>query len=216
MTTDRQIAANRANANKSTGPRTENGKRRSRRNALRHGLTAETLIEVLEDPIAYRALAKAINADFRPATGFERELMARLVSLLWRLRRATAIESGLLAQQAPTSRSCTGSLEVFYRLIDPGTTTRPPGETHGYPENSRIDRTELARAFVKLAEHNGTSFDRLARYESRLWRQLVQIVTLVNAISQGSTVTADNDRRLRMRSVNGLLWPPFTRQWLEK
>lgn len=49
MTLFRQIDANRRNALKSTGPSTDCGKRRSRRNALRHGLTAETVIATLED-----------------------------------------------------------------------------------------------------------------------------------------------------------------------
>jgi hypothetical protein len=71
MTTEKQIAANRGNARKSTGPRTLDGKRKSRRNAVRHGLTAETLIDVIEEAADYEALAAAINADFRPATNFE-------------------------------------------------------------------------------------------------------------------------------------------------
>jgi hypothetical protein len=49
MATEKQILANQQNAQHSTGPRTEAGKRRSRRNAVRHGLTAETLIDTLED-----------------------------------------------------------------------------------------------------------------------------------------------------------------------
>ena len=60
MATDKQIAANRLNAQNSTGPRTDDGKRRSRRNAFRHGLTAETVIDIHEDPAAYRALERAI------------------------------------------------------------------------------------------------------------------------------------------------------------
>ena len=80
------------------------GKRRSRRNAMRHGLTAETVIDVLEDPAAYRALQRAIFADYRPRSNFELQLVGRLVSLLWRLRRAIAIESGLLNIQAEILR----------------------------------------------------------------------------------------------------------------
>jgi hypothetical protein len=61
MATDRQIAAKRQNTKNSTGPRTEHGKRRSRRIAVRHRLTAETVIDVLEDPVDYEALEP--NAD---------------------------------------------------------------------------------------------------------------------------------------------------------
>jgi hypothetical protein len=66
MATEKQITANRKNAQKSTGPRTLNGKRKSRRNAVRHGLTAETVIDVIEEAADYEALAAAINVDFRP------------------------------------------------------------------------------------------------------------------------------------------------------
>src|SRR5690349_5777253 len=100
MATERQIAANRQNAKSSTGPRTIYGKRRSRRNAMRHGMTAETVIDVFEEPAAYRALQRAIYADYRPRSNFELQLVGRLVSLLWRLRRATAIESDMLTIQA--------------------------------------------------------------------------------------------------------------------
>jgi uncharacterized membrane protein len=63
----------------------------------RNVLHSATVIDVLEDPAAYKALERAINADYRPRTNFELELVGRLVSLLWRLRRAVAIESGLLS-----------------------------------------------------------------------------------------------------------------------
>src|SRR5262249_61912360 len=91
MSTVKQVAANRENAKKSTGPRTAAGKHKSRRNAVRHGLTAETIIDVLEEAADYEALAAAISADFRPATNFEHYLIARLISVLWRLRRPNAI-----------------------------------------------------------------------------------------------------------------------------
>jgi hypothetical protein len=100
MTSFRQIEANRRNAQLSTGPGTEEGKRRSRQNAVRHGLTAETVIDALEDVDDYAAFEMAITTDYDAQSAVERELVLRLASLLWRLRRATAIQSGLFKIQA--------------------------------------------------------------------------------------------------------------------
>src|SRR6516225_9181765 len=100
MTSFRQIAANRRNARKSTGPITPEGKQRSRCNAIRHGLTAETVIGALEDAEDYRAFEAAIIADYDAQSAVERELVLRLASVLWRLRRATTMETGLFEIQA--------------------------------------------------------------------------------------------------------------------
>src|ERR1700760_2961260 len=100
MSSFRQIEANRRNAGLSTGPVTEEGKRRSRQNALRHGLTAETVIGALEDAQDYAAFELAVTADYDAQTAVQRELVLRRASLLWRLRRASAIEAGLFKVQA--------------------------------------------------------------------------------------------------------------------
>ena len=100
MTSFRQIEANRRNARKSTGPITEEGKQRSRCNAVRHGLTAETIITALEDAEVYRAFEAAITADYDAQSTVERELVLRLASILWRLRRASTMETGLFEIQA--------------------------------------------------------------------------------------------------------------------
>jgi hypothetical protein len=82
MTPFRQIEANRGNSLRSTGPRTGQGEEQSRRNALRHGLTAETVIAGLEDSEDYRAFEAAVIADYDARTAVERELVLRLASLL--------------------------------------------------------------------------------------------------------------------------------------
>src|ERR1700694_4178732 len=104
MTSLRQNEANRRNAIRSTGPSTEEGKHRTRRNAVRHGLCAETVIEIVEDIDDYRFFEAAVIADYDAQTAVERELVLRLASLLWRLRRATAIETDLLSIQAEILR----------------------------------------------------------------------------------------------------------------
>ena len=124
MTSFRQIEANRRNARKSTGPTSEEGKQRSRCNAVRHGLTAETVIGALEDAEDYKAFEAAIIADYDAQSAVERELVLRLASLLWRLRRATTIETGLFDIQADHLSGLRqprqvrpGSREVVYALF---------------------------------------------------------------------------------------------------
>ena len=100
MTSFKQFEANRRNALNSTGPVTPEGKERSRCNAVRHGLTAETVIGSLEDAEDYEAFETAVVADYDAETAVQRELVLRLASILWRLRRSTAIESALFEAMA--------------------------------------------------------------------------------------------------------------------
>src|SRR5450759_1572698 len=104
MSSLNQIEANRRNALNSTGPTTPEGKERSRRNAVRHGLTAETVIAALEDAEDYQAFDAAVIADYDAESAVERELVLRLASVLWRLRRATGIETALF-ESATTKAS---------------------------------------------------------------------------------------------------------------
>jgi hypothetical protein len=95
MSSLKQIEANRRNALESTGPTTPEGKDRSRRNAVRHGLTAETVIAALEDAEDYQAFEATVIADYDAESAVERELVLRLATVLWRLRRATGIETAI-------------------------------------------------------------------------------------------------------------------------
>jgi len=104
MTSLKRIEANRRNSLKSTGPKAEAGKQASRCNAVRHGLAAETVIAALEDAEDYKAFEATITADYDAQSAVERELVLRLASLLWRLRRATAMETGLFEIQVEHQR----------------------------------------------------------------------------------------------------------------
>jgi hypothetical protein len=205
MASDRRIAANRLNATKSTGPRTEDGKQRSRLNALRHGLTAETIVNVLEDSAEYEVFETEIRGDYQPRTAIEHQLVVRLASLLWRLRRATAIESGLLQIQAEVviaraahkraeARHRNARLSIFYSLgvsqpesIEIAEPKQSDASSSALTENSEGIlplQSEMARAFLRLAKTHRGVFERLGRYETNLWRQTAQTVILLNSFKQ--------------------------------
>src|ERR1700674_1562251 len=163
MTSFRQIEANRRNSCQSTGPITEDGKQRSRCNAVRHGLTAETVIGALEDAEDYKAFEAAVIADYDAQSAVERELVLRLASLLWRLRRATTMETGLFEIQAVHLREFRHrrqtqpkSQEIIYAFVD----ADPDRASHGITNEMEarpssgpksVDpATDLARCFLRL------------------------------------------------------------------
>ena len=200
MSSFRQIAANRLNARKSTGPATEDGKRRSRCNAVRHGLTAETVIGALEDAEDYQAFEAAIMGDYDAQSAVERELVLRLASLLWRLRRATTIETGLFEMQAdqlhefrranniqPDSQKVIYAIFAGADAVDArasvATTTDPNIAASSEPED--IDpAADLTRCFLRLANLPNFALDRLSRYEAILWRQVAQTLFALDALDR--------------------------------
>jgi hypothetical protein len=105
-------------------------KRTSRRNAVRHGLTAETVIDGLEDGEDYRGFEASIIADYDAETAVERELVLRLASLLWRLRRIIAIETDLFQIQAEILRDRRNEMTTL----------------HGNPSNQVPEVLTLAEA----------------------------------------------------------------------
>ncbi|MDE2229235.1 MAG: hypothetical protein KGL11_09375 [Alphaproteobacteria bacterium] len=104
MTTQTQIAANRRNAGKSTGPRTAAGKAAVARNALRHGLTAEHVVLFDEAGDDFAAFHAELRATYRPGDAVEEELVERIVVCAWRLRRAARVEAALLKRATDACR----------------------------------------------------------------------------------------------------------------
>ena len=201
MASERQIAANRRNAGRSTGPRTRDGKLRSSQNAVRHGLSAETVVTALEDPGEYQALESTLMDDYGPQTEMDRQLVARLASLVWRLRRATLIETELFGIQTnillhrrnwhnSATPSTTGDLNSLFRILkcphgyipsDAGdcvdstflpTTDEVPGSRQ---------KSDAASVFLRLCNNNYAALERLDRYDTRLWKQLMQTILMLDA-----------------------------------
>jgi hypothetical protein len=84
---------NRRNAQLSTGPRTPTGKAVARLNSLKHGLTANPAVGVVEDPASFEQLHDAIADRLQPRDAIEAGLVHRVATCLWRLQRATRIEA---------------------------------------------------------------------------------------------------------------------------
>jgi hypothetical protein len=197
MTSLRQLEANRRNALLSRGPVTEEGKRRSRQNAVRHGLTAETVIDALEDAKDYAAFEMAVTADYDARSAVERELVLRLASLLWRLRRATAIESGLFKIQARHMLQFRQRLEAQQRRHSAGQNVhRTFLAAEGDPQRDKAEPTDgaasecadrsddITRSFVRLTSLSTYPLDRLSRYEAGLWRQACQVLFTLRCLNR--------------------------------
>jgi hypothetical protein len=92
-----QLAANRANAQKSTGPRTESGKALTRYNAVRNALTGQTILLPTDDAILYQNHCDAYRKELKPEGAFETTLVQAIADHDWRLARIPALEANLFA-----------------------------------------------------------------------------------------------------------------------
>ena len=172
------------------------------------------MVGSLEDAEDYTAFKVTIIADYCAETAVARELVLRLASLLWRFRRATAIETDLLEIQAETLRERRlavpperrlGPYGAVFHGLDGAVRTDAseytgngsgPGcgetsvEEHQSDdlEHACGDRTgrvrQLTHCFLRLSHLNSGVFERLNRYEVALWRQTVQTVFALHSVRQ--------------------------------
>lgn len=146
MPSEAQLRANRENARRSTGPRTQEGKDRAKFNALKHGLTAECVVLPREDMGEYYELRAALLAQYDPQNTSEMFLVDQVAQNWWRMNRSRRYETGLLAKletdEAPSyqdldhHRRYEAAIErAFYRAYDrlekivrrrPGPPPQPP------------------------------------------------------------------------------------------
>jgi hypothetical protein len=90
-------AANRRNAALSTGPVTPEGKRRASLNALRHGLTGQTVVLPQDDLAAYQKHCAEFHTELKPQGLLETKAVQTIADTYWRLDRIRAMENNLFA-----------------------------------------------------------------------------------------------------------------------
>ncbi len=152
------------------------------------------MIGALEDAEDYKAFELAITADYDAQSAVERELVLRLASLLWRLRRATTIETGLFEIQADhlsnfrRTHQISLASRIVYALFNANSDRQAASygvanaiETRSasglaFAQDQVAPDVELARCFLRLCNLPNYALDRLSRYEATLWRQVGQIL----------------------------------------
>src|SRR2546429_9839212 len=97
MSTTAQIAANRANAQLSSGPKTETGRAKSSLNAVKTGLTGRTVLLPEDDAALYQTHVSESMKSYEPAGDDERNLVQSLADTTWRLLRIPSLEMGIYA-----------------------------------------------------------------------------------------------------------------------
>jgi hypothetical protein len=195
-------------------------RRRSRRRAWRDGLADQTVVRNVEDVRSYRAFERALVGSVDPRSVIELALAHRLASLLWRLCRASAIETGLFEIQAefcldqgrtsPADKVNRGRFitQANDHKIAPGpngrddpraidqqplstTSTRPPPAP-------RSKSRAIAQCFLRLSDLDPTLLDRAGSYEERLWRQAAQTLWTLDAMRRPPSAPARRPLRKPM------------------
>ena len=185
LLSDRQLRANHANAQLSTGPRTEEGKQVSRLNGLRHGLTGQVSIMTEDNRREHDAFCNPITARLNPDGPLELQLANMIAHDYWRLNRVQSIEDGIFAMGHghPANRVDTGAEQADVLLSEATTFMRKSKEILNLTlYESRINRNlkknmeelrrlqterkaqqekdlEEAQLLHQLAVHNGEPFD---------------------------------------------------------
>ena len=155
MPSERQREANRRNG-RLGGPKTQHGKRRSRRNSLRHGLTSTTLVVLPEeDGREYQEILRGFRESLKPGGAFEDALVARLAQTHWRGLRSRRVETGMLDITAASQRDlarqvvedCPEHLDP-HKAIGVAFLTAPPDQWHNW---LRYDTT-ISRDFFRTLD----------------------------------------------------------------
>jgi hypothetical protein len=162
MATDKQIQANRANAKKSTGPRTQAGRAQSAKNGQSHSWLARTVVIPGESTDRFTALLTEFEEEYAPQTAVEQALVENIVTARWNLMRLMALQNTALIEEILRQQSAAGN--------DANT-----------PPNPQSPSAVAAAAFRSLADQSHAT-DLLSRYQDRYDRQFHRAVLRLSQI----------------------------------
>jgi hypothetical protein len=169
MLSQAQIDANRRNAQKSSGPRSDTGKAASSRNAITHGLTAKKHILPGEEDHEFDALLADLISRFRPVGLGEEKLVHLIAADQWRLDRAIPYEAGILIERLNSVD--TGDFASIERLENQRQNHESNPDRYPPPPDPPDPAHRLSRAFAFDAGFKNT-LGKLNRYQSALQRSI--------------------------------------------
>ncbi len=188
MVTIKQAKANKSNAQKSTGPKTAEGKANSKMNAENNGLLSKCALMSGDDADEFEELRAILFQEFEPVGGYEEALVDNLAGLFWRLRRSLRMEGEILVYAQCAIRhdiaySKAGKAESQILGWDDPLKTSDKSSTY----KNLKDKAQAAKAKVQQAEdslggaflytvNNGDSLSKLARHETRFRNDIRKIV----------------------------------------
>ena len=187
MSTKAQILANRRNAQKSTGPRTSEGKAAVSQNAVKHGLLARNNVITSESQADFDLYRDQILTELDPVSPMESMLAERVVALSWRLKRAGRIQNQVIdTLNADNTSSPLAKLTQSLLLQNqpvPQVSQPTPSTTARHLTLGRLAVKDFANARV---------LDRLLMYERRIEHSLyktlleLQRLNLIRKLNTGS------------------------------
>ncbi len=217
MPSDAQNKANRANAMRSTGPRTDEGKAASKLNALKHGILAKDVVLPNEDEVEFARLKDSLYTELQPVGELEALQADLTAGYAWRLRRVMNIEKGIFMREVydkiAREAGADASRQVSYPDSDEAARDRLLLQGRGEPViddpvayQAAIQRNKDARALltgtdVALADafiHDVSETDglsKLARYEAHLQRSLLRALQELRILQAGRASVATSTTR---------------------
>ena len=179
-TSEKQLIANRQNAQKSTGPKTEAGKKKSSQNAVKHGLHSYQIAinspRLKEDPTEYETLVASLIDELKPRSPLQEHLVYKIANCMWRYRRFIAAETAEINKQLQPHDTFLIDKEDYFEHF----------------ENSG----ELEDLLNSRTIPDGETANRFLRYEWRLNRELHHAYTLLRLLKIMEKVEAKSENAL--------------------